>query len=83
MYDYKGISKIEVSSLGHNKIGSSAFEYLEILIVRLSYPYFSIRKFIDREEVCRLSQQDQGTSLVNKVVRICKEFHSIVGFINN
>ncbi|MCE5251230.1 hypothetical protein LLG96_13520 [bacterium] len=83
VYDYRLISKIEVSSLRHSEIGSSSYEYLETLIDRLQYPYFSIRKLIDREEVCKLSRKDQGISLVNEVVRICEKFHSIVKFINS
>lgn len=82
VYDYKGIVKIEVSSLRHTEIGLNSFDYLETLIERLPYPYFSIRKLIDREEVVKLSQQDQGLSLVNEVVQICEKYHSIVKFLN-
>jgi len=83
VYDYCLVAKIEVSSLRHDGIGSCGFTYLETLIDRLPYPYFSIRKLINREEVCKLSEKDQGNSLVNEVVRICEKFDSIVTFINN
>lgn len=82
VYDYNRIAKIEVSSLERDEIGACGFEYLETLIDRLPYPYFSIRKLIDREKVCSLSHDDQGISFLNEVVRICKEFHPIVKFIN-
>jgi len=82
VYDYKRIAKIEVSSLKHHEIGTYGFEYIEALLERLPYPYLSIRKLIDREDACRLSQKDQGISFMDEVARICKEFHPIVKFIN-
>lgn len=82
VYDYNRIAKIEVDSLKNDEIGTCGFEYLEALLERLPYPYFSLRKLIDREEACRLSQIDQGKSLINEVVRICKEFQPIITFVN-
>jgi len=83
MYDYNLVAKIKVSSLRHGKIGSSSLKYLETLINRLPYPYFSIRKLIKRAHVCQLSQQDQGHSLTSELFHIFEKFHSIITFINN
>ena len=82
VYDYNRIATIELKSLKSREIGASSFEYLESLIEHLPYPYFSLRKLIDREDAYKLSQKDQGESLIKEVVGICEKFHSIVTFLN-
>ena len=82
LYDYNLVAKIELSSLRNPDINLSGFAYLESIIDRLQYPYFSIRKLINRDQVCKISQKDQGKSLVNEILMMYKNYHSFVSFIN-
>lgn len=82
VYDFNKIAEIQLSSLGQSKIGVYGFEYIEALVQTLHLPYVSIRSVIGRDKACRLSQHDQGSSLVTEVIRICKVLHEFVNFIN-
>lgn len=82
LYDYNRIINIDVNSLIHKQIGKSSFEYLKLLLYKIPYPYFTIRKMIDRDEVCKLSENEQVDLLFEKVYSICENYHSLIKFIN-
>lgn len=60
---------------------SPSFGYLQMLLEKIQYPYFSVRRRISRKRVLELSEGN-GDALVNEVICLMKEFHKLVEFIN-
>lgn len=82
IYDYHNIANLQAEYLKHPELGEHGFDYIETLLERVPLPYLTVTRRIDRDSALKLSQKDQGHSLVDKVVCIMKAFHPLVEFIN-
>ena len=87
-FDYYPIATLEAGTYrrphsgryGLKNPASSEFNDLDRLL-EIEYPYFSLRRRIERKQVLNLSSGN-GDALVDKVLSVMKEFHPLVAFIN-
>ncbi|MBL1213157.1 MAG: hypothetical protein HND52_07370 [Ignavibacteriae bacterium] len=82
VYDYNRISRIDLYAFKNKITEIESMNYLTSLIQKIELPYFSIRTIIDRDLVCKLSQKDQGATLIENVTNICRKYNAIIKFIN-
>lgn len=82
IYDYHSIATLDARYLKDPELGTHGFDYIETLVEKVSLPYLTVRRRIDRDKALELSQKDQGRSLVGEVTRIMQAFHPLVRFIN-
>lgn len=85
-YDYYMIAEVKAGIYEGEPYGlkdpqSPGFEYVEKLLRQIKYPYLSVRKRINREQVLELSKR-HGEALVSEILDTLKVFHSVVDFIN-
>jgi len=86
VFDYHAVADVETGIYKRSRFGlkdsnSPGFEYIEKLLFQIDYPYLSVRRSIDREQVLELSTPN-GDALVTEVVDTLKGFHPLVKFIN-
>ncbi len=80
LYSYHQVFAIEVDYLKKDELGEHGFDYLVTMLQKIPLPYFTVKAKISRSAV--LSMKDQKKQLVEKVIHIMTEFHSMVRYIN-
>jgi hypothetical protein len=61
---------------------SNGFDYLEILLEQIQFPYVFLRKRIKRMQLLELSSKGNADALVDQVLTIMRNFQPLVEFIN-
>lgn len=82
LHDSFVIARLEDRYLRDPRIGADTFTYLETVLDKVRLPYLSVRTEINRGEVLKLSQSEEGRDLVSGVLRIMQAFHPLVTLIN-
>jgi len=82
IYDYHLIARIESKYLKDPIVGLRSLEYLEYLLDKITFPYLTVRKHIDRDAVLNLLEKDRGNNLITHILNIMRSFHPFVKFIN-
>ncbi len=84
LYDYYTIANLDSYCLKNpdSELSKHGYDYIEVLLEKVSLPYLSVRRRLDRDLVLEISQKDRGQSFVDMVVSIMQKFHPLVGFIN-
>lgn len=81
-YDYRPVCVVESAYLDDPKSADLSFNFLESLIGKIPLPYITLGTQVDRQEVIKVSERNQGKAVIQKTMSLMAALHPVVEFIN-